>query len=162
MKQRTHCFVWKQQEKFIRSLKADVPLNCVVIGQDYAENYNIFNQNEIQQAHFNKLQISMLTCRVKMNIGGEVVAQSIVVLSDCKDHNTPGAYTAYQRIFEFVRSNMKEIKYCWIITDGCTGSFKNCKQMANLAKHFEDFGCHASWVYSASCHGKNEIDGVYI
>ena len=38
--------------------------------------------------------------------------------------------------------------------------FKNYKQFSNLAHHESDFGSSATWIFSASGHGKGVVDGL--
>ena len=38
--------------------------------------------------------------------------------------------------------------------------FKNYKQFSNLAHHESDFGSSATWIFSASGHGKGVVDGI--
>ena len=38
--------------------------------------------------------------------------------------------------------------------------FKNYKQFSNLAHHQSNFGSSATWIFSASGHGKSVVDGI--
>ena len=40
------------------------------------------------------------------------------------------------------------------------GQFKNKKQFSNVSFHRADFGPSCSWLFSATGHGKDEVDGV--
>lgn len=61
---RTHCFVKKQQSLHFEKLKGDLSENDLVVQVDFAENYSIIHQDEIQSAHWQHSQVAIFTCVV--------------------------------------------------------------------------------------------------
>ena len=49
---RTHKFLEKKQIPFVMGLRTTLPENEVLVSMDYAENYSVVNQDEVQQAYF--------------------------------------------------------------------------------------------------------------
>ena len=45
-------------------------------------------------------------------------------------------------------------------SDGCTGQYKNFKNLINLCCHRKEFGIPAEWHFFATSHGKEPSDGI--
>merc|ERR1712107_222588 len=75
-------------------------------------------------------------------------------------HMTQAVYTCYKKLQAYAKSQMDFIQHTYIITDGSGQQFKNRFQFMNLSCHKEDFGSYASWIFTATAHGKNECDGL--
>ena len=119
-----HDYVYKKQDEEFSNLKKNLAPNQIIINMDYAENYKVAHQNEPQQGHFNKRQISMLTCYMHMNRGtGKIEERSVVVLSDESCHGTASVYTCYEKIHDWLKLEFpdQEWAHIYIVTDGCGG-----------------------------------------
>ena len=91
---RTHNFIDKIQSKFIYNLKKNLPSGSVLILMDFAENYHVKIQNEVQNAYFRPTQISILTIYVYLKVEDQLKEQSFVALSDDLRHaKTATVYT---------------------------------------------------------------------
>lgn len=53
-----HCFVKTQQEKYFENKKKEIANNEAVVQCDFAENYSLVNQDEIQSAHWKHAQVN--------------------------------------------------------------------------------------------------------
>ena len=53
-----------------------------------------------------------------------------------------------------VKVNLHQIKNIEYFSDGCTGQYKNSKNILNLCFHHEDFGLSAKWTFFVTSHGK--------
>ena len=119
-----HDYVYKQQAQEIHDLKEKLPLNHIIINMDYAENFCVANQNEPQQGHFMKRQISLYTVYIHMNRTGAVEEKSLVILSDEGHHGTASVYTCYEKL----KNWLKEMypgqiwEHTLLVTDGCAGN----------------------------------------
>ena len=69
-------------------LRTTLPENEVLVSMDYAENYSVVNQDEVQQAYFRNKQVSMLGVGIKYHKDQEIKHQSFVILSTDTKHDT--------------------------------------------------------------------------
>ena len=157
---RTHKFLEKKQIPFVMGLRTTLPENEVLVSMDYAENYSVVNQDEVQQAYFRNKQVSMLGVGIKYHKDQEIKHQSFVILSNDTRHDTAAVYTGYQKIQNWIQSEVPEVKHVHIVSDGCAAQFKNRFQFSNIANHEADFGHTASWHFTPTGHGKSEVDGI--
>lgn len=108
------------------------------------------NQDEVSNAYYNQIPISLLTAMIRMNKNGEMKKQGFIVISDSTCHMTQAVYTCYKKLQAYAKSQMDFIQHTYIITDGSGQQFKNRFQFMNLSCHKEDFGSYASWIFTAT------------
>ena len=119
-----HDYVYKKQDDELSNLKKNLKPDEIFINMDYAENYKVANQDEPQQGHFNKVQISMLTVYIHMRRGaGEIEEKSFVVLSDESHHGTASVYSCYQKLQSWLKREYpnQQWTHTYLVTDGCGG-----------------------------------------
>lgn len=61
---KTHCYVKRAQESYFELRKQNLQNNEALIQIDFAENYSIISQDEIQAAHWSHSQITIFMCRM--------------------------------------------------------------------------------------------------
>lgn len=127
-----------------------------LIQMDFAENYSVSSQHEIQQAHFCKAQVALFTAAVT----SKDFYKSYIIVSDENDH---GKFS----VWNFVRALMTDLKkQCPLVTevkyftDGCAQQFKNIYTLSSLCHSSEDFGVKAEHHFMATSHGKGSHDGI--
>ena len=122
----------------------------------------------------------MLTVYVYMKVNGIIKEQSYVVLTDDTRHDKTGSvWASYEKLSKKLDESFPPRTHTIFATDGCAGTklylfrcfmktyllftaqFKNFKQFSNLTYHLEEFGHIATWIFSASGHGKSVVDGTY-
>ncbi|CAF4522087.1 unnamed protein product, partial [Didymodactylos carnosus] len=59
-----HVYIKREQSKFFEKLKAEVSDEKIVLQVDFAENFNMKEQDEIQKAHWNSKPLSIFTAYV--------------------------------------------------------------------------------------------------
>ena len=143
-------------------MRKNVPPHPAVVFLDYSENYKIVHQDEVQTAYYRDKQVSMLGAYAYYNTGdGEGIKEKgMVVLSDCLNHKTEAVYTGYRHVQSTLKECDPDLMKTTLVTDGCAAQFKNCKQLANMCHHQEDFDNDAEWVFSTTGHGKAAVDGM--
>lgn len=67
-----HDYVTKSQLSYIDNKKRYLNLDEVVVEMDFSENFSHFSQNEIQAAHFYKVQTSVHPVVITFNLNGEI------------------------------------------------------------------------------------------
>ncbi|CAF2747777.1 unnamed protein product [Rotaria sp. Silwood2] len=80
-----HWFHTKEQKEYIKSLRINSSQTTYIVAQlDFAENFTLFRQREVQGYHWNNQQVTIFTVHLK--IGS--IHQNIVLISDYMSHNT--------------------------------------------------------------------------
>ena len=169
-----HHYTTVQQRDYIRHIKDASSENGVAVVQlDFAENFSLISQTEIQSAHWSHHQATIFTVHIKLGAGH----RNLAIISNYMQHTTEFVYCAQSKcsfrwretgcrfvllgiITRFIKTkyqNVKEINY---VSDGASAHFKNNKNMMNLTFHSLDFGLPASWTFSATSHGKGPVDGI--
>lgn len=156
-----HCFVKKVQEQFfvnsISVLKENAEETYAVVQIDFAENYSILHQDEIQAAHWSHRQVAIFTCCVWLPDGGK---KSYVVISDDTSHSKYCVSAFFDRIVEDVKSCFPKIDQLMIFSDNCAGQFKNKYTISTLCRMLDEYGLQLQWNFFSSSHGKGAVDGI--
>lgn len=163
-KLKIHNYVAIQQAKFLKKLKEDLNEGEYIFIMDFSENFSMITQNEIQAAHFNKVQATIhpIVAYYK-NAIGELENISWIAISDHLKHNTVAVHMFQGLFIKFIEKNhdtypaMNKIFY---FTDGSAAQYKNKKNFMNLCYHEQDFGIKAEWHFFATAHGKGPSDGL--
>ena len=153
-----HHYCTRQQQGYIKKIKEEARANgTAVIQMDFAENYSLIVQHEIQQAHWTTPQATIFTVHITVD---KTIQHSLAFVSDHLDHNIDFVHAAQSVIVQFIRHRYSTVKRVNYITDGAPQHFKSNKSMLNLTYHESDFGIPAAWTFSATAHGKGPVDGI--
>ncbi|CAF1510324.1 unnamed protein product [Adineta ricciae] len=153
----THSYFNREQRSYINNLRllsSDTSYATVQI--DFAENYTIIRQREVQAAHWNNVQVTIFTVHIKVG----TTHKNMAIVSDYMRHDTAFVYCAQRIIVDFLKKHYPQITKISYISDGAPSHFKNHSNMINLIHHRSDFNIEASWSFSASGHGKGPSDGI--
>lgn len=124
---------------------------------DFAENYRIIYQNEIQSAHFNYNQVTIFTC-VAWILNKP---QSYAIISNSLKHSKIDVFIFLTKIVENIQNEYGQFKNIFIFSDGSSSQFKNKFIIHSLSDFKIQFGCDTiEWNYFATSHGKGAVDGV--
>lgn len=127
----------------------------LVVHVDFAQNWTVLLQNEIQSCYWSKKQISIFTA---VCYCGNDITVSYVVLSDDIKHDSAHATKALNLVIQNMKEKHihQEIDEIIIISDGAGSQFKNRYQFYELRK------CEGIriWIFSATGHGKGAVDGI--
>ncbi len=162
-KLKLHDFIARSQAKFLKDRKTNLRVGEYILIMDYSENYSMVSQDEIQAAHFSKVQATIHPIvGYYRNASGDVDNFSFVIISNCLTHNTVAVHLYQKKCLEFIRSQrmLPTITHIEYFTDGSAAQYKNKKNFANLTHHLEDFGVPAEWHFFATSHGKGPSDGI--
>ena len=158
-----HLFVAHWQQHQFAQLNKNVPLDCVVITADFAENYTCFQQNEIQGAHWAKDSVTVHPTVVRYNCAecpGEVVEEVVDVVSDDLQHDTHSVHEFLNTVFKHLSNERQlNINKAYVFTDGCAAQYKCKTAFLDTSMSFDDFGFEMERGYYGSRHGKNRCDG---
>lgn len=156
-----HVYNVKRQHKELKFLKEHLKTGCIIIQEDFAENYTLKQQKEVMAAHWAPEQVTVFTVVVYYDKDGKQQHSSFAVVSDELEHNKQSVY-AYNKVVieQFKKSHAFEIDHIHYWTDGCGAQFKNKFTLSNLLHHQKDFGCTADWNFFETAHGKGPVDGI--
>lgn len=124
---------------------------------DFAENYAIVSQDEIQSAHWSHSQVTLFTCCVWFPYKH---CSSYVLVSNDMSHSKYSVYTFIKALIEDVRSVYPQINKTFILSDNCAQQFKTKYTLSNLCFFEKDFNSEVECNFFASSHGKGAMDGI--
>lgn len=97
---------------------------------DFAENYEMVHQDEIQSAHWSHKQVTIFTCCIWL--AGET--KSVAIVSNETAHSKQTVWKFMKEIFAYIKdisaTNPKTKLY--IFSDNCAAQFKNKFIMSSL------------------------------
>lgn len=152
-----HSFVKNIQSDCFQNTKEGLTSEKAVIQIDFAENYALISQDEIQSAHWSHAQVTLFTCCIWTTDK----LHSLVIVSDELNHNKYTVHLFLQKIFEYIKSFSDNITYLYIFSDNCAAQFKNRYVMASMNSLKAEYGFdHLEWNFFAASHGKGAVDGL--
>ena len=152
----THYFVKQQQSKHYTELKEQLPSNLStgVLQIDFAENYTTQWQDEVQSAHWCKIQITLMTA---VHWHGDN-CKSAVVISDDTDHTKESIVVFLVHLIKSLVSSDIKVLHIW--SDGPSSQFKNRYIAAILPDLESRFDLKIIWNFFATSHGKGPVDAI--
>lgn len=155
-----HSFVAKQQASYLKELKETLQHGEFITVCDYAENYAFVVQSAAPGFHWINNQATIYPVVVYYKDGEILTHKSLVIISDCMEHDSIGVYTFSKIIIDFIKSLQSNPSKIYYFSDGAPQQLKNYKHLINLYYHIEDYGIDAMWNYFATAHGKRPCDRV--
>ena len=143
-----HSFVKKVQSEYFQSKKKSLTENSAVLQIDFAENYSMISQDEIQSAHWSHSQISIFTCGLWLC---DNVFKPYIIVSNDLSHNKYAVCVFLDRIIEEIKKEMPAVKHLLIFSDNCTGQFKNRFVLSNICHMQNHHGLEVEWTWKGSC-----------
>ncbi|CAF3985084.1 unnamed protein product [Rotaria sp. Silwood2] len=147
-----HVFIKRQQSNFFEMLKKDVTDEKCLLQVDYAENYSIIEQNEIQSAHWSRKQLSIFTAHV----WSQSKTYPLVIISDDSSHDKYTVAKCLEHLFKHLKILLPSMKELIIFSDGSACQFKQRFLFKNLTYLADQFSLKLSWNFFASHHGKGK------
>lgn len=160
VKLKTHDFIATKQKEYFDQLKANLKDTEALVTGDFAENYSVVRQDEVQSGHWAKNQITIHPFVVYFKSEGPIKHMNFAFLSDCLNHDTIAVYTFQSRLIEYLKNINPNFKKIFYFSDGSAAQYKNRKNFIDLCYHKTDFKLDAEWHFYATCHGKSACDGI--
>lgn len=152
-----HCYVNEVQKTHFKNLRDSLDDYSAVFQFDFAENFCLKQQREIQSAYFTNQQVSIFTAVAWVK--GAI--ESFAIVSDTLSHDKVAVFTYLNEIFEFIKSKYTNIKVVNIFSDGSAAQFKQRFTLSTLPIHAARFQfATINWHYFATSHGKGAVDGI--
>ena len=154
-----HVFVKRKQSVYFEDMKENGGDQTVICQIDYAENFTIHDQDQIQSAHWSLKQVSIFTSFTWFNgSGGQ--GQSFGLVSNSTKHNKFSVITCLEILAQEIISIMPDVNTIKFFSDGAASQFKNRFLLQHLTTMMEETGIEFEWNYFASSHGKGVVDGI--
>lgn len=151
-----HHYVKEQQNLFLSDLKKNSnEYDYIVVTCDFAENYALIAQREIQSAYYSHEQVSIFTIHIK---AGQTHS-NLAIISDHLNHDSTFVYVCQKILQSYIKVQFPSVKKLYYASDGAAMHFKNKFNILNLTFHEIDFGIPAEWIFTATSHGKSACDG---
>lgn len=151
-----HSYIKNVQAVEFEKKKLNVNAKECVLQVDFAENYSLVSQDEIQSAHWSYEQVTIFTACAWTHLGVE----SFAIISDHLCHDKHAVWTFLRQLIEILRGNLSQLKTIFVFSDGAASQFKNKYIMSSLCSSKEDFGVELHWSFFATSHGKGAVDGI--
>lgn len=155
-----HAFIAKEQASFMKSLKMSLKDREFLVVCDFAKNYAFVVQNAASGFHWNNNTSTIYPVVIYFKENNELVHRSLVIISDCNNHDSVAVYVFSKIITDFIKSINDNPDNIYYFSDGAPQQFKNFKNFVNLYYHKDDFGIRAEWHFFATAHGKGPCDGI--
>lgn len=117
-----HSFYTAKQRDYIALIKETSSLTTFsVIQLDFAQNFSLIIQREIQSAYYSRQQATIFTVYVR--VGNE--HRNMAIISDYLSHDTKFVFCAQQLIMDFVKREYPNIVKVNYVSDGAAAHFKS-------------------------------------
>ena len=131
----------------------------VVVQVDFAENFNIDHQNQIQSSYWSKKSVSIFTAYAWYGgSGGE--GQSFGLVFSSTTHDKYSVITCLQILINEIINSMPDLNEIIFFSDNASSQFKNRYIISYLTTMMDEMDVDLSWNYFAASHGIGVVDGV--
>ncbi|CAF2142516.1 unnamed protein product [Rotaria magnacalcarata] len=135
---------------------AEVTDEKIELQVNFAENFNIKEQDEIQKAHWNSKTLSIFTAYVwSKNEKFSFALPSLDVT-----HGKFVVDAALEMILNHIVTVLPNIKEVDCFSDGAASQFIQRFHFRNLVQIANERNIHLSWHFFATSHGKGVVDGI--
>lgn len=146
LKFKTHVFVKNEQTRFFTEKRESTSQTEAVLQLDFAENFAIISQDEVQSAHWRHNQATVFTaCAWVSNSSQEVECHSYGIISDDLTHSKYCVWEFLRTVLTDIKENNKNLTKVSIYSDGCAAQFKNRYNLFNICTAKDDFGVDITW-----------------
>ena len=151
-----HVYIKREQSKYFEKLKGEVSDEKIVLQVDFAENFNMKEQDEIQKAHWNSKPLSIFTAFV----WSKKETFSFALPSSDITHDKFVVDAALKIILNHIKSVLPNVKERNCFSDGAASQFKQRFHFRNLIQIANQYNIDFSWNFFATSHGKGVVDGI--
>lgn len=152
-----HTFIKEVQSDYFKTCKNNLSSKEAIWQMDFAENYALVSQDEVQSAHWSHAQVTIFTCCVWLQ---NQKVLSYAVISDDRTHSKFSVWTFMSTILKELKTKLTQVNHYYIFTDNCAGQLKNKFSLSNICFFEKDFDVQVEWNFFASSHGKGAMDRV--
>lgn len=149
-------YVKRKQAQHFEQLKSETTVEKICIQVDFAENFGLKEQDEIQSAHWNTKTISIFTAFVWT--ANETF--SFALPSMDLTHDKFVVDSALKIILDHLKTSLPNLKEVAFFSDGAASQFKQRFHFRNLMIISHEHQLTLTWNFFATSHGKGVVDGI--
>jgi len=154
---RKHHFIKNVQQKYFDFRRNNIGEGDTVLQIDFAENFSLVCQDEIQSAHWQHGQVTIFTGVAWLFN----TTLSFALISDYLTHDKHSVNVFIKKILSSIISQGHKIQNLYVFSDGCAAQFKNRFTLSAICSLAEEYNLiNVEWNFFASSHGKGAVDGV--
>jgi len=155
----SHVYIKRKQSCFFEYIKDNADDQTVICQVDYAENFGIVNQDQIQSGYWSTKYISIFTAYIWFGgSGGD--GHSFGLVSNSTKHDKYEVITCLEILVNEIVNMMPDVNQIIFFSDNAASQFKNRYIINHLTTMLDVSGIDFNWNYFASSHGKGIVDGV--
>ena len=151
-----HVYTKREQSKFFEHLKTNVTDETIVWQVDFAENFNLKRQKEIQTAHWNTIPLSIFTAFVWSKKGNFSFALPSLDVS----HDKIVVNVALEIILNHIGTVLPNVKEINCFSNRAASQFKQRFLFRNLIQTSDEHKIKLRWHFFEISHGKGVVDGI--
>ncbi|CAG9798207.1 unnamed protein product [Chironomus riparius] len=151
-----HIYLKKIQQQFFYDIKHTQSPKSATMVVDFAENYSVKGQNEVQSSYFGRKQISVFTC---VSWIGQEQHESFAIINDNIQHSKEQVYFYLKLIISELQKEY-DLENLVIFSDGASSQFKNRFSLSTVMFSKRDFNLDMEWHFFCTSHGKSSADGI--
>lgn len=155
-----HAYTTIEQHKYIKQRKKSLGSDTCLVLMDFSENYSFITQDQAQGYYWTKNCCTVHPAVIYFQNNNEEAHQSFCFLSDDMNHDTSIVHIFQDRIVEYIKEKLPNIKRVHYFSDGCGAQYKNCNNFLRLCEHYDDYDLSATWTFFPTSHGKSPCDGI--
>ena len=151
-----HYFIKQQQVNAYEDHKMKVQNDSelAVLQIDFAENFSMLWQGEVQSAHWNKKQVTKFTSVTWQQDS----CTSAVIISDDVTHSRDSVIIFIDKLLNSVIDESVKTLHIW--SDVPSSQFKNIFTAASIPWLQQKHKLRICWNFFATSHGKGPVDGI--
>lgn len=153
---RVHCYVKNVQSEEFELRKINKDPKTGVLQIDFAENFSLISQDEIQSAHWSHQQVTLFTACVWTG----TATTSYTIVSDDISHQKLSIKVFMYKLVEDILKRFPSLEKLLIFSDGPSSQFKNKYTASLLCSLQNDFKIDCDWLFFATSHGKGSVDAI--
>ena len=157
---RRHDFIAKQQSSHLAERKESLKEREFLVIGDFSDNFSFVVQDEAQSFHWDNGVVTLHPFVYYNKDDGKICHGNFVLISDCNTHDTVAVHLFQRHLISHLQEKFQFVSNIVYFSDGCTGQYKNLKNILNLCLHEEDFDIPAEWHFFVRSHGKSPSDGI--
>jgi len=155
-----HVITARVQHEARRELLSKLPSNEVVVGFDFARQYEFYYSNVIANQSFSVSKATILVAYVaRKDVNGKVYYETFFFITAASDNNPKKNPALVHHCLGIVFTHLKvgrQMKYVHMFSDG---EFKQKAHFAWLGKVAKERKVGMTWNFYAVSHGKDLYDG---
>ena len=153
-----HIFDYQWQGEQFQNCLDTLDPGEVLMVVDFAKNFQLYRQREIQNAYFNRNSATLHPVIMYYHCPkgcGEVVVDEFMCVSPDLLHDSHAVHTYIRKAIDHLQNYNIATNKLFIFSDNCASQYKSCKAFEKL----HNMGIPTEWHYFGSGHGKSRADG---